>query len=367
MGLFDRFLKKDSTQEESKLVPGVGRLPYPAYRGREPYIFVSYAHADSARVFKEIARLNEVGFHVWYDEGIAPGNEWTDEIADALAKCSVFVVMLTPVSAPRENVQNEINFALDEKKPFLAVHLEETTLRRGLKLQIGTKQAILKYNMSEDEYLFKMTEALTRFGLKGTKAGNGNMPQAEQAAGTPQKISAPQPDRNIPPQHKTEVPLPEQQEPAAKPSGYTLSPEARMRMERTMNAEVRDIDFEWIGSTLKGFHGIQKRVAVPLRASGIMSHAFSGLPVEYIVLHKGISRLDFAAFNKCSNLKQVIIESPQIEINFLDDPVSPIGAFYQCPQVIVYCHKDSAAYEELKRTHKGEIRFIEDMEEESSS
>ena len=347
MSLFDRVKKKDITQEESKLVPGVGRLPYPAYRGKEPYIFVSYAHADSARVFKEIARLNKAGFHVWYDEGIAPGNEWTDEIADALANCSVFVVMLTPVSAPRENVQNEINFALDEKKPFLAVHLEETTLRRGLKLQIGTKQAILKYNMSEDEYLYKMTEALERFGLK-RKETSAPHPQHE-----------PEPVSQL--QHETEPASPAQKEPAAKPSGYTLSPEARMRIERTMNSEVRDIDFEWIGSTLKGFHGIQKRVIIPSRASGIMSHAFSGLPVEYIKLHKGISRLDFAAFNKCSNLKQVIIESPQIEINYLDDPVSPIGAFYQCPQAVVYCHKNSAAYEELKRTHDGEMRFIEDM------
>ena len=232
-----------------------------------------------------------------------------------------------------------------KKKPFLAVHLEETVLRRGLKLQIGTKQAILKYSMSEDEYLYKMTEALARFGLKGGKTGNGN----------------------IPPLQEPETPAPKQQEPAAKPSGYTLSPEARMRMERTMNAEVRDIEFEWIGSTLKGFHGIQKRVTVPIRASRIMSHAFSGLPVEYIVLHKGISKLDFAAFNKCSNLKQVIIESPQMEIGYLDDPVSPIGAFYQCPQAVVYCHRDSEAYEELKRTHNGEIRFIEDMEGESSS
>ena len=352
MGLFDRFKKKDSAQEESKLVPGVGRLPYPAYRGKEPYIFVSYAHADSARVFKEIARLNEAGYHVWYDEGIAPGNEWTDEIADALANCAVFIVMLTPVSAPRENVQNEINFALDEKKPFLAVHLEETILRRGLKLQIGTKQAILKYSMAEDEYLYKITEALGRFGLNGKKGSAGNVTQ---------------PDQNMLRQHKPESSDAELKEPAAKPSGYTLSPEARMRIERTMNSEVRDIDFEWIGSTLKGFHGIQKRVTVPIRATRIMSHAFSGLPAEYITLHKGISKLDFAAFNKCSSLKQVIIESPQLEIGYLEDPVSPIGAFYQCPQVVVYCHKDSAAYEELKRTHDGEIRFIEDMEEESSS
>ena len=151
---------------DTKLVPGVGRLPYPAYRGSEPYLFVSYAHADSEKVFAEIKRFNEAGFNVWYDEGIAPGNEWTDEIADALERCSVFVVMLTPTSAVRENVLNEINFALDEKKPFLAIHLEETELRSGLRLRIGTKQAILKYNMSDEEYEYKYTEALTRMGLQ---------------------------------------------------------------------------------------------------------------------------------------------------------------------------------------------------------
>ena len=156
---------EDHKDMETKLVPGVGRLPYPAYRGKEPYVFVSYAHLDQDAVFAEIKRFNEAGFHVWYDEGISPGNEWTDEIADALDGCSLFVVMITPTSAPRKNVLNEINFALDENKPFLAIHLEKTELKGGLKLRIGSTQAILKYNMTEEEYEYKYIEAFTRFGL----------------------------------------------------------------------------------------------------------------------------------------------------------------------------------------------------------
>ena len=158
---------------QTKLVPGVGRLPYPAYRGKEPYLFVSYAHLDSDRVFAEIKRFNEAGFHVWYDEGIAPGSEWSDEIAEALSNASVFVVMLTKTSAPRENVLNEIDFALNEQKPFLAIYLEETELTPGIKLRISRKQAILKYNMSEEEYEYKYIEAFTRFGLV---RGDGQVP-----------------------------------------------------------------------------------------------------------------------------------------------------------------------------------------------
>jgi hypothetical protein len=157
---------QSGTTHKTTLVPGVGRLPYPAYRGKEPYIFVSYAHADSEKVFEEIKRFNEAGFHVWYDEGIAPGSEWADSIADALANCSVYVVMITPTSATRGNVVDEIFYALSEKKPFIAIHLEKTTLSGGVKMRIGAKQAIYRYNMSEEEYYFRFVEAFENFGLE---------------------------------------------------------------------------------------------------------------------------------------------------------------------------------------------------------
>lgn len=80
--------RKDNNTE-TRRIPGKGHLPYPAYRGKAPYIFVSYAHLDADRVFAEIRRFNEAGFNVWYDEGIAPGNEWSDEIAEALSNCAV--------------------------------------------------------------------------------------------------------------------------------------------------------------------------------------------------------------------------------------------------------------------------------------
>ena len=349
MGFLDRLKKKDMTPERSKLMPGIGRIPYPAYRGKEPYIFISYAHADAPRVFKEIAWLNESGYHVWYDEGISPGNEWTDEIAAALAKCAVFIVMITPISAPRVNVLNEINYALDDGKPFLAIHLEKTTLQGGLRLRTGTKQAILKYNMTGEEYRYKLVEALDRFGLKRKTEGRDFPPVSDPPVSSRQEESGAAVDAAA-----VEA-EPGRRETAPMASGNTLSPEARLRIERTMNSNVRDVDFEWIGSTLKGFHGIQKNVVIPMRATRIMSHAFSGLPMESIVLHEGITALDFAAFNKCASLKEAVIESPQIRINNIDQ----IGAFYQCPNVVVYCHRDTPAHEELKRTHDGEIRFIE--------
>ena len=308
---------------KTKLVPGVGRVPYPAYRGNEPYVFLSYAHSDKDRVFPEIKRFNEEGFNVWYDEGISPGNEWSDEIAQKLSECTVFVVMLTPTSAPREAVLNEISFALDEGKPFLAIYLEDTELPPGLRLRISRKQAILKFNMSDEEYEYKFIEAFTRFGLKRNK-------KTATVDQTPERVSE-------------------------KP--YQLSDEQKANIARIQNSPAREIDFEWIGSTLKKFHGIQKRIEIPSRATAIMSEAFTGgLPIEYVRIPASVTSMQFASFDKCNSLKEVRIEGRDVKI----ENTGTIGAFANCPQVIVYCHKDSLTHDELKRTHQGEIRFIED-------
>lgn len=158
-------MNNESKYRQSKLVPGMGRVPFPAYHGDEPYIFVSYAHLDHEKVFARIKDFHDRGYRIWYDEGIAPGNEWTAEIAAALKDCALFVVMITPNSVASGNCKNEINFAISRKKPFIAIHLEPTTLSDDLELQIGTKQAILEYGMTPEEYIYKYTNAFQRFGI----------------------------------------------------------------------------------------------------------------------------------------------------------------------------------------------------------
>ena len=130
-------------------------IPFAAYKGKERYVFISYAHKDSTEVFPIISQFNRQEYHVWYDEGIEPGIEWPEEIANALNNSSLFVVFITPNSVNSENVRNEINFALAKKTPFIAIHLSPTTLTPGLQLQIGSKQAILRYQMDEDSFTRK--------------------------------------------------------------------------------------------------------------------------------------------------------------------------------------------------------------------
>ena len=74
--------------------------PFPAYTGDEPYIFVSYAHADNEIVYSEIQWLRDQGFNVWYDEGISPGTVWRDELADSIEGSNLYLSNIANTRRP---------------------------------------------------------------------------------------------------------------------------------------------------------------------------------------------------------------------------------------------------------------------------
>lgn len=143
-------------------MPSANRpAPFEAYTGPAEYIFVSYAHKDCDVVYPELSLLHQASYRIWYDEGIDPGNEWTEEIAKALAGASSFIVFITASAIQSRNVRSEINFALNKNKSFLAVHLEDVELPPGLELRMGDIQAIMKWRMSPEQYMRKLEKALS--------------------------------------------------------------------------------------------------------------------------------------------------------------------------------------------------------------
>ncbi len=137
-------------------------LPFEPYKGEEAFIFVSYAHKDMEVVFNDLSLLHKKGYRIWYDEGIDPGNEWPDEIANALNASQCFLVFISNNSVKSKNVQNEINFAINRQKPFFAIYIENVDLPLGLELRMGNTQAILKWRMKQDYYWYKVEKSIPR-------------------------------------------------------------------------------------------------------------------------------------------------------------------------------------------------------------
>lgn len=121
------------------------------YEGNEKYIFISYAHKDAGKVIPIVDSMIDNGLRVWYDSGIEAGTEWPEYIEDHLMRSEVVVVFMTPAAIESRNCRNEINFALELKKEILVVYLEETTLIKGMRLQLNSTQSLFRSHHTSDE------------------------------------------------------------------------------------------------------------------------------------------------------------------------------------------------------------------------
>ena len=86
----------------------------------------------------------------------------------------------SPRSVASENCRNEVNLALNRKKKFLSIYLEETELPLGLELRMGDLQAVLKYKMPELSYRKKVFASLEKLlGTEGRDLPQGEDPVAK--------------------------------------------------------------------------------------------------------------------------------------------------------------------------------------------
>ena len=114
------------------------------YEGTRPFIFVSYCHKDQAQVYPYIEMLAREGYRIWYDEGITPGDEWTENIARHLNECSVFVAFITEDSMNSHNCRQEINFAVIKEKTLVSLFLDDVRLSPGMEMLLSDKQGIYR-------------------------------------------------------------------------------------------------------------------------------------------------------------------------------------------------------------------------------
>ena len=122
------------------------------YEGADNYIFVSYCHQDKKTVYPIIERLARDGYRVWYDEGINPGADWPEVIADHLSRCALCIAFLSDNALNSHNCRREINFTLLKRKPLISVAIEQISMSPGMQMQLSSAQSIAKVGMTDDEF-----------------------------------------------------------------------------------------------------------------------------------------------------------------------------------------------------------------------
>lgn len=127
-----------------------------AYTGDKPYIFISYAHKDSEQVLAVIRRLQNDGYRVWYDEGIAPGTAWDQNIAEHLHGCTCFLSFISASYINSSNCRDEMSYCRKNGKSALMIYLEKVELSSGMKMRYGRFFSVFKYSSTEDAVFEKI-------------------------------------------------------------------------------------------------------------------------------------------------------------------------------------------------------------------
>ena len=132
---------------------------YP-YAGSDPFVFASYSHRDMETVFDIIRRLQKHGYRVWFDEGIDPGTEWDEYIAEHINSSSYMIAFLSDNYFGSSNCRDELAFARDIGKPLLLVYIRNEELPPGMKLRLNRLQAIHWYSFENAaDFLIKVDSA----------------------------------------------------------------------------------------------------------------------------------------------------------------------------------------------------------------
>ena len=107
------------------------------YKGNEPYIFISYAHADEQAVGSVLENLERNGVRFWFDDGIEVGSEWPEYIAERLASANMMIAFVSNAYAVSSNCRKEMHYAVSKGIKTINIFLEDADITPGMALQIG--------------------------------------------------------------------------------------------------------------------------------------------------------------------------------------------------------------------------------------
>ena len=112
------------------------------YEGKDPYIYMSYHPSDRDQVLTVLQMLNKRGFRFWLNDGIAPGMDTDEVIAEHIENSDFFVAFLSGAYLSCLDTVDELNFSRDVSKEYLLVYLEDVALPYGLDMRFQRAQSV---------------------------------------------------------------------------------------------------------------------------------------------------------------------------------------------------------------------------------
>ena len=146
----------------------------PSYDGDEPYIFVSYSHADVPKVREILRRVDKEKYRFWYDDTMEIGEDFRVELQTKIENCHAVLLFISPASMQSKYCGMEIIVAFKNNKRIFPVYLDDNTEIPGaLKMILENLQHVKGSALDKDtRYIDKLiaslpTETMRSFSVEG--------------------------------------------------------------------------------------------------------------------------------------------------------------------------------------------------------
>lgn len=120
------------------------------------FIFISYAHRDSDKVFPMLTQFKEHGYRIWFDESIEPASTWDDNIAEHIEQATFFISLISRAYLESKNCLQELRYSLEKKNEnnqFL-IYIEPIELPKGIAMRTSGVQNLMLYSFETVEEFF---------------------------------------------------------------------------------------------------------------------------------------------------------------------------------------------------------------------
>ncbi len=122
---------------------------FDAYTGDEPYLFVSYSHRDTGKVYPILDALYDRKYRIWYDESCETGNDFRDELRQRIEGAEAVLLFVSDASMNSPFCGMEIIVARENGKRLYPIYLDDATVPPAFQILLANTHHSTSDNMDK--------------------------------------------------------------------------------------------------------------------------------------------------------------------------------------------------------------------------
>ncbi len=122
---------------------------FEAYTGKEPYLFVSYSHRDTAKVYPILDALYDRKYRLWYDESCETGNDFRDELRMRIENAEAVLLFVSESSMASPFCGMEIIVARENNKRLYPIYLDASAIPPAFQILLANTHHSTSDNMDK--------------------------------------------------------------------------------------------------------------------------------------------------------------------------------------------------------------------------